>query len=813
MSDKYPGYVRTCPLILAKNQAGSWASPNVGITTAMEIPDRSYYSDLRRSADQLFEMDIMVVPAMNFSIEEDDYTGLEEFNDWRDNGCDPSQDPNQFGLEGDEITGSWNEDGSIFEGFFPAYIQSDSSYYPARKFRTRSAVEVHRQIDLAEEFGLALGIAANTFNIKNLCDRTCRSVNSVAMAYEATFRSLFPNGEARIETNGSYCWVYADVDYEMLEIKLYQESRSEVLFGLNGKEGPRGEFVKSKIVPAYPSIVGGKQIRLLSPGKGKAIWVVTTAKDAGVRFDVELSDGQPTKTESTILNTMFELPPKTEELDESLEWIHTPDEEEALFQRSMSNYEALTKPSKEIKRLKNPEVSPQQDASGALEPEDINLNGFLPSRLSDAIAVVKEHLPYDNLSVLVSFLTGVASMLRLGTTVTGNELTDYTVPVNLYTILRARSGRKKSALQKLFVEEPAGDVMLRLAQENDRTMKAWQEDCRGKSNSEKPAQPVPVMIRANDYTGEAFVQQLGKLDEVGRAILVMREEIAGLFQSLNAHRGGKGADEQQLLELYDGRGYRSLRISDKSRGFSRASVSIYGTIQPDVLDDLLRNGDASGLWARFCFVDLPDMTRPLPTDGDPEKLRAFKEGQQCLRDVISGVYELAVSNYKLDSEAMKLFSNYEHKKQQDAMATTISSQASLYGKSAGKVLRFAGLLHIVERVVMKLPGHAAITAATLMKAIELVDRQDRWTLGCHAKLVGVTRAKLTPFQRRLHTIALKSKAPTPWSSIRQQMSSKEKDGMNAGQAEKEMQVLVNLGLGEISKGPNGGICYKAIKPL
>ena len=162
---------------------------------------------------------------------------------------------------------------------------------------------------------------------------------------------------------------------------------------------------------------------------------------------------------------------------------------------------------------------------------------------------------------------------------------------------------------------------------------------------------------------------------------------------------------------------------------------------------------------------------------------------------------------------MELFSEYEFKKQDDAQSTKISAQSALHGKSAGKVLRYAGILHIVEIVVSKLPAIELIAGSTLLKAIDIVDRQDRSTLACHAKLAGVTTEGLTTFQRRLHNIALKSKNPMSWSDIRQKMSSTEKQGKGVKEAEEAMSKVVALGLGEVTKGPNGGLHYKALKPL
>jgi hypothetical protein len=772
----------------------------------------SYYSEMRSSVDELFELDLQVVPAISCSVDRDEYTGLDEFNEWRDGGCDNTEDPGGFGLEGDEISGTWSSDHSSFHGFFPASVRPNGDYVLTTKHRKRSYEEVHQQIDLAQEYGVPLGIAVNTLNARHCFDKDCEAPNSVIYAGANMLRFLCGGKNIRIESDGRLCWAYAFVNLRSDDIFDWFDGASKRRFGLNDNNRPVGIINTSAIVPAYPSYVLGTQIQLLTPEKNKAKWIMLSAQAAGIHFDVEaFSMNALAKSDDSGIQCS-DVDGASSYLDESLEWCHTPEEEDDIFNRTVAQFEALSKPSKEIKRHKPPGESLTM-LQETVEEAGLSLFDVLPQQLATSLSIVKENLPYDSLCVLVSFLTGVASMLRLGTSVTGNELTDYKVPINLYTILRAASGRKKSALQKLFVDQPASDVLLKVAQQNDRIMHAWREENRETKGREKTAQPVSVEIRINDYTGEAFVQALGKLDEVGRAVLVVREEIAGLFDSLNAYKSGKGADEQQLLELYDGHGFRSLRVGDKGRAFSRAAVNIYGTIQPDVLDGLLRNGDASGLWARFCFAAMPDMTKKLPTKSDPEMLKAFTDAQQYLKDVVSTVYELRAVNYRLDAQAMELFSDYELKKQEDALSAKISAQAALYGKSAGKVLRFAGILHILEVVVNKLVGAELITATTLQKAIDIVDRQDRWTLACHARLAGVTTETLTPFQRRLHTIAFKAKSPMSWTEIRQKMSSAERQGKDVRDAEEAMDKLVALGLGEVSRGPNGGLCYKALNPI
>jgi hypothetical protein len=782
---------------------------------AMDEPISSnYFSELRTTVDDLFDMELQVVPAISCSVDRDEYTGLNEFNDWRDSGCDNTEDPGQFGLEGEEILGTWSKDGSIFHGFFPAIIRSDGDYVLVGKWRERTCEEVHHQIDLAEEYGHQLGIAVNTLNFRHVVDPDCKAPNAVVYSDPLRLLMLAGDSKIRIESFGKSFWTYPFIDFRSDDICDWFDGVSSRKFGFegSGSDLPVGLIKKGAIVPAYPSYIFGKQIKLFTPGTKDSRLFIPSAEAARIHFDVASNEERDNSLCDGTESQALELDSGYLPLDESLEWCQTPEEDEALFQQSVVEFEKVSKPSKRIIRHQ-PSANEPLDQPGPEDEQDIDLYALVPHKLAVSLSLIKEHLPYDSLCVLGAFLTGLASMLRLGTSVTGNELTDYKVPINLYTILVAQSGRKKSPLQKLFVDQPASDVMLKVAKENDRIMKAWREENGGRKANEKMPQPVPIDIRINDYTGEAFVQALGKLDEVGRSVLVVRDEISALFESLNAYKSGKGSDEQQLLELYDGNGFRSLRVGDKGRAFGRAGVNIYGGIQPEILYGRIGKGDANGLSARFSYLFMRDMTKPLPTKPDQQKLDALNTAQKFLRDITSAVYELPAAQYKLDAGAMELFSEYEFKKQNDAQSTRISAQSALHGKSAGKVLRYAGILHIVEIVVNKLPSIELIAGSTLLKAIDIVDRQDRSTLACHAKLAGVTTEGLTTFQRRLHNIALKSKSPMSWSDIRQKMSSTEKQGKGLKEAEEAMSKLVALGLGEVTKGPNGGLYYKALKPL
>jgi len=378
-----------------------------------------------------------------------------------------------------------------------------------------------------------------------------------------------------------------------------------------------------------------------------------------------------------------------------------------------------------------------------------------------------------------------------------------------------RSGQKKTPLEKLLVRRPAQELKREMAAANTRAMEGWREQCKGcKTKDERPPKPVAIYLQIQDYTGEAFVQQLQELDKRGLSVLVLRDELSGLFGAMNAYRSGRGSDEQQLLELFDGQAYTSLRVSAGDRSYDRCQVSIYGAIQPGVLRELIKGGDPSGKWARFLFSPLPENTVPLPTEISAEGVAAVNRANQDLQVYARRIYTMPAQRYQLNLEAIEAFSAYEHDKQIQAQQARLDAQGALYGKSAGKVLRVALPLHLLQLVLTRQEYSLEVPASRLQLAIDLVDQLEAWALGFHEQAAADADAgAVSSLMRRIHTLARKAKGAVSWAQLRQQMNSREKKGISAALAEQAMQALAELGVGEVTQGPRGGLLYRATEEL
>jgi len=486
-----------------------------------------------------------------------------------------------------------------------------------------------------------------------------------------------------------------------------------------------------------------------------------------------------------------------------------------LAAQSDQHFSVVEKIARSISEEYSNQLSVEAASKGiAAEADRIEIGSVLTAefllgpKVGGALDVITKYLPAEGPSAVLPFLTGIAGLVKLGTQVEGSAAASYRVPVNVYSALVAVSGGKKSPVGRLLVEGPSKALELDLHQANRLAHEKWREDCRGVKKADQPDPPQPKRIRINEATGEALSQQLVNQEEAGLGLLVYRDELAGLFGSLNQYRGGKGADDEQLLETFDGGGLTSLRVGG-ARQYTRSQLSIYGSIQPAVLRDLLANGDDNGLWARFLFVPLPRRAVPLPMHTSPAEGIEVEHAKQCLAAIADRVYKRPPSTFQLASEASLAFRDYELDRQKAAQGADIPAQSALFGKSAGKVLRVAGLLHLVGLADGSVEG-GMISKDCLDKACLLVDHLDAWALNLHADIAtGGGDAWIAKVQ----DVALKAGTEIAFRDVSSRLSKKQKKEFDPSRFGQVCGELAAAGYGVLSKGDRGAPRYRATKPL
>ena len=443
----------------------------------------------------------------------------------------------------------------------------------------------------------------------------------------------------------------------------------------------------------------------------------------------------------------------------------------------------------------------------------IRLGHIFPPRLAEALAVRTRYLPADDLAAGMAFLVCVSGVVKLGTELVASYAASYRVPLNLYMALVARTGAKKSPLSTLLVSEPTQTLRLDLARDHSRAMSNWTEQNRGVKPSERPDPPQPAYISVSETTAEALAGQLQVHEARGLALSIHREELAGLFGGLNQYRAGRGSDSEQLLEAYDGAGFRSLRVaaSNGGRSYERCHLSIWGTIQPEILQSLVANGDASGLWARFLFVPLPAVVVRVADEETPEQIAATDAAADFLAAACDHIYRLPRTSLTLDPEARRAFMDFEEAAQGFALKATLPAHGALMGKAPGKVLRIAALLHLLWSWELGAPFSTPLGLGVVERAILLVGVVNEWTLGIHE--AAADSGEASDLMRMIHGLAEATGRAITWRDVAHKLTRAQRREIDSGAASAAVQALAGMGLGTVEQTARGAWAYVATGAL
>lgn len=184
--------------------------------------------------------------------------------------------------------------------------------------------------------------------------------------------------------------------------------------------------------------------------------------------------------------------------------------------------------------------------------------------------------------------------------------TDMIVSPGIYAAIVGDSGAKKSPAMNILTtplslfNEKEKRIYEEAMSGYKRELKRWEQD-KSAEKGDEPKKPERVLCSISSATGEAIAAQLSRVPD--RGLMFVTDELAALFKEQNQYR--KGADSEAMLSAYDGASFTILRASGVERESTSPLLSILGTIQPRIFQEIAGNGDFSGLWGRFIFCLQP----------------------------------------------------------------------------------------------------------------------------------------------------------------------------------------------------------------
>lgn len=143
--------------------------------------------------------------------------------------------------------------------------------------------------------------------------------------------------------------------------------------------------------------------------------------------------------------------------------------------------------------------------------------------------------------------------------------TDYRVRPNYFGAIVAESSQKKTPILRAIIDNPMEKLLDKARSDFEGAEAVYEIELanwKTSKDADKGPAPTPPTRKVYNFTkatGEGIAAQAGRLPEQG--MLYLCDELASLFKSANQYRGGKGSDEEDMLEYWSGGGAVVLRVS------------------------------------------------------------------------------------------------------------------------------------------------------------------------------------------------------------------------------------------------------------
>jgi hypothetical protein len=439
----------------------------------------------------------------------------------------------------------------------------------------------------------------------------------------------------------------------------------------------------------------------------------------------------------------------------------------------------------------------------------INLLKILPEKLANGINHHARLTGLRSEAYLTALLTGLSSTLHPDTALSLYPQTDWKVPPNLYSAIVALSGEGKSIIGRAMITDPLKTLNERDDQDYDAKLNEYKaafadyEIAKKAKNTDSfpdgpPTKPTRRIRYFSGGTGEGIARYAANSQDKG--VLLFRDEIAGLFKSANQYRGGRGSDSEDILEYYDGTPPITLRADpDKTVVCRKILLSIYGTIQPGVLEKLLGDKeDHSGQWSRFIFCQLPPSNVPLDIDAGTVDLVPM------LTDLYRQFDRLPVAFYDLSRPAREKFLAAANRLKKESESEQHPAMRNVLIKSRGLIGRLALNLHLINSLFNGITPSLEIGEKIIEDAIELADFYVSQVNGMYVRLSD----DLPSHYARLLSVA--SEWISPNNARKKAFSTKTRQDYPTTRVAEIFKELADQGYGEV-RATSRSIEFRALK--
>ena len=370
-----------------------------------------------------------------------------------------------------------------------------------------------------------------------------------------------------------------------------------------------------------------------------------------------------------------------------------------------------------------PDVATEIESLLSAHKSSIALTDVLPVGLAQPIEKLATMLNLRAECYLAALLTQVSSLFKVGTETVLRRDTDWRCVPNYFAGMVAEVSQLKTPVPKAIIDRPMRALRERARKEFEQAEANYESELNNwkaaKKEDDRGPAPKPPRQRIYSFdktTGEGIIYQQAEFPD--QAMMYFCDELAGVFKSGNQYRGGKGSDEEDMLSFWNGTGTTVLRALGVRASVEAVGLSIFGTIQPDVLASLLKDcSDSNGKFARFDFVLQPLAVPNLPEDDS---------GQFDLTPMLADLYKkidaLPAICFEFDKQAKeyhRIFTLACHKRR--VFDEPKQGLRGALGKMPEKVGKLATTIHTLncvfnrQQVTNQIPRSAVEAAVKFVK--------------------------------------------------------------------------------------------------
>jgi CRISPR-associated protein Cmr3 len=358
----------------------------------------------------------------------------------------------------------------------------------------------------------------------------------------------------------------------------------------------------------------------------------------------------------------------------------------------------------------------------ASKSASVKLSDIFPESLAAPIEVVASRMNLKPEVYALALISGISRFLKNGTsTMLVEEWNRYRCrTLGYFGSLIAESSQMKTPVMNAMITDPLAAMRKKNQEKFEAQKKAYTEELEQWKNSKDedkgpmPDAPVEKLPYITKATWEGIAGMVGR--DPSQGILWLCDELAGFFKSANQYRSGKGSDKEDLLECWSGNGAVVARAAGTTVNVGAVSLSIYGNIQPKVLEPFLGDGsDDNGTFARFDFVQQPPALTQITLGLSKIDINPM------LQALYENVDTLPVMEFELDEDAKKLFVEYYNHCQRLRINHPKQGMRAMLGKAAEKVGRVATILHCIHGSHLGTEVSRKVPAKQIAAAIKWVE--------------------------------------------------------------------------------------------